>query len=147
MSTESQNRDQGSWEPCPTGELQQLAGRLSAQRRHRQLTKAGQWAAGATLSVALVLMGSFVVGQFSQGPFGGIACGDVVPQLVAYRAGELDAKLAGQISDHLDKCPHCGPKYRNITTEPVDPAEAEHAPVSRPPILAVLTALTPMLAP
>ena len=140
MSTESQH-DEGSWEPCPAGALQQLSGRLASQRRHRQLTKVGQWTVGMTLAVILLVMGSFVVHQNSQNNFGGIACSDVTAQLVAYRAGQLDVNLTERIRVHLENCPMCGQKYRDMISKPADPTEAEHAPRQRSPVLAVIAAL------
>ena len=142
MSTQSQQRDEGSWEPCPAGALQQLSGRLAARRRHRQLTMVGQWTVGTTLAVILLVTGSFVVHQFSQNNFGGLACSDVKTQLVAYRAGDLDADLTERIRVHLENCPMCDQKYRDMISKPADPTEAEHAPRQRTPVLAVVAALT-----
>ena len=141
MSTESQNHDEGSWEPCPAGELQRLAGRLAGERRHRRLTTIGQWTVGATLSVVLLLAGAFVVGQFSQNNFGGIACREVTAQLVAYHAGELDAERAEQISAHLQQCSMCNAAYDEMISEPSDPAEAENAPRRRAPVRSLVATL------
>ena len=138
MSTETHDHDDGAWEPCPAGELQRLVGRLADERRHRRMVTVSQWTAGTTLAVLLLVAGSFVVSQFSENTFGGIACSEVAAQLAAYQADALDAERTEKIGVHLKKCSMCGAEYDEMNSKPVDPAEAKRAPGRRAPLPALV---------
>ncbi len=105
------------WQPCPPGELKRMADRIRLRERRKALKKMG--AAGAALLVAVG--GGYLAKEWFDQPreyhFGGIACSEVMPLLPDYRAGKLDELLRNQVSEHLDKCPNCGPMYRRMLDE------------------------------
>jgi len=141
-----------AWQPCQGGELQQLADR----QRRQGLRRATAIYGGAVAAiVALVVVGVFALQAMQNGGeyhYGGIACTDVKKVLRDYASGKLaaeDADKARQIKIHLEKCPACGPLYREMIQPTArrghspDLRAVRHCPCCSPKPAVILAAAWP----
>ncbi len=96
------------WEPCPPGELQQLAVRLRTERRRIAVRRGARFAAAATL-ILLAAYATFLGTRRAPNDYlhGGLYCSQVRPLLPDYAAGKLDPEMARKLKGHLDECPPC----------------------------------------
>ena len=118
--------DPADWQPCETGELQQLGQRLSARHRSQQLSKYAQAGAWGLLLMAIgVFLGNLSSSKrvpqdgFAPILIGGITCGDCVQGMEDYHAhlkGELEmpTEQAEQMKAHLADCDMCRPKFEEM---------------------------------
>jgi hypothetical protein len=117
--------DHDAWQPCPSGEIGRMVGQLHTQRQRHQLKQFGGGVAALVLVAAVVMAGRGLrTRQSPSGPIhGGIACSQVMPLLQAYRDDTLAPEVAERVRTHLEQCPNCGLKYRQMYA---------HATVARP---------------
>lgn len=104
------------WEPCDGGELRQAVWRVKAERRNRDMVKAG----GAVVVLLLCAFAATLiwqqVSQSESNDYGGISCKEVKSNLAAFAQGKIqDEQLAKRLRDHLGECPHCGPAYKKMS--------------------------------
>ena len=123
MNESTPNHD--AWQPCPPGEIGRMVGQLNTQRRRQQLKQFGGGVAALVLLTAVVIAGRGLLTRPSPSEpiYGGIACSQVMPLMQAYHDRTLAPALTKKIRIHLDQCPNCGPKYRQMYA---------HAAVARP---------------
>ena len=111
-----------AWQPCAPGEISGMVSQLQDRRRAVVV--------GRTTFVAAMVLLVAAASQFSgltspddladvpgssEHDCGGILCSAAVAQLEAYRSGTLDEKTTEQVRAHLEECPLCGPKFRDMT--------------------------------
>lgn len=108
------------WQPCPPGEI---SGMVTGLQNRRRAMVVGR----TTFAAALVLLVA-AASQFSglntpEGPdtsvagehdCGGIHCSEAMAHLKAYREGTLDEKTTAQVRAHVEECPLCGPRFREM---------------------------------
>lgn len=106
MTNETQN-----WEPCPSGELQQMVDRARSQKR------AVWWRQFAAVA-ALLLVGCAGIGVAANMIFnpdlGPLTCSQVVPIMQEFHDGGLNLKTTANVQYHLDRCSHCRSKYERM---------------------------------
>ena len=122
------NPDGSGWVECPSGEISGMVNRLARQQK---LSAAGKFSAGA--AALLIGVGIWlsqpsnpeaakdsqqVTAPDGEFQFGSICCSDVAQYAAAFRKGELDEEKTAQISQHIAKCPQCGPKFERAAREP-----------------------------
>ena len=119
--------DESGWVDCPNGEISGMVDRLARQKK---LSDAGKLSS----VVGVVLIGAGIWLSFPNNPeqpadvqhahtadgyeFGEICCSDVSQYAAAFIKGELDDEKTAQISQHIAKCPHCGPEFEKLAAEP-----------------------------
>jgi hypothetical protein len=108
--------DHDAWQPCPPGEIGRMVGQLNTQRRRQQIKQFGVGVAALVLLAAVVIAGRGLLTRPSpSGPlYGGIACSQVMPLMQAYHDGTLAPGLTKKVRIHLEQCPNCGAKYRQL---------------------------------
>ncbi len=103
-----------SWDACPPGELTRMVRRIDIRRRREALKRMG----GVAAAVVVVGLGGYAATEWLGGPreyhYGGIACSEVMRRMPDYMASRLPADLMRRIGVHLEKCPNCGPRYRQM---------------------------------
>jgi hypothetical protein len=122
------NPDESGWVECPSGEI---SGMVRRAARQQKLSAAGKFSAAA--AAFLVGAGFWVFQPENPEPsndsqqatapegefqFGSICCSEVAQYAAAFRKGELDEAKTAQISQHIAKCPHCGPEFKRAAQEP-----------------------------
>ncbi len=111
-----QPKDLNDWESCPSGTLSHFS-HLQRSRRTMTLVKrsAGVVATGCVLMVAaLFLFRDGEAGSTTEREFmGGLACSSVISDMDAFLQGQLDEELNTRITQHLEDCPKCLPKYES----------------------------------
>lgn len=99
------------WITCPQGELNRLANRLRSRRRRMHTAMAG---------AALLLLLVVGFGVWSLRPseeqynFAGITCKRVQSLAMAYSEGTLAADLRDRVNAHIDQCPRCHDRFREM---------------------------------
>lgn len=121
-STANNSSDDSQWVKCPSGEISGMVDRVCRQRRTAVVTKASAVATLLLLGTGVWLF-SLPVGQVAEAPdgefqYGSICCSDVMSYAAAFHQGELDEKTTTQISQHISECPHCGPAFEKMESEP-----------------------------
>jgi len=92
-----------------------MVGRIRTKQRVARVRQiGGSVAAVALIAVVLVSGRSLIRNVTHEYYYGGIACSQVKPLLIAYHNGKLPAPLAEKIRCHLAACPVCGPKYKEM---------------------------------
>jgi hypothetical protein len=107
----SENPEDG-WQPCAPGEISGMVDRIQDRRR---AIVVGRTTFAAALVLCVAAASQFSGFSSAEHDCGGIVCSDVVAHLEAYRTGTLDEKTTGQVRAHLEECPLCGPKFREMT--------------------------------
>lgn len=100
------------WEPCPSGELRRMVGRIKTCQRRQFLQKLGGLAAGVAAVGAGGYAAAWWLSPSEDQPYGGITCTEVMAIMPLYHAGRLDPDLANKVTIHLAKCSHCAWTYR-----------------------------------
>jgi hypothetical protein len=137
--TNPNNSDESGWADCPNGEISGMVERVAHKRKLATAARLSAVAGMLLLGVGLWLFSAPAV-QTAETPegeydFGSICCSDVMGYATAFHKGELDEEKTAQISQHLAKCPHCGPAFKKMATEPQAANENADRP-RRSPILA-----------
>ena len=120
-TTNNEDEDSG-WKDCSGGEISGMVSRLARRRK---------LAASAKMSIAALglLIGAGVWQIIPASPqqtvrpdgdyeFGSICCSDVMGYAAAFHKGELDTEKTAQIRKHVSECPHCGPAFKKLASEP-----------------------------
>jgi len=121
-STTTSNADDSRWVECPGGEISGMVERVCQQRRIASAAKVSAVLAmfllgvGAWLFVPSVAQNAATPGEDFQ--YGSICCSDVMGYAAAFHKGELDEETTAQVSQHISKCPHCGPAFKKLGSEP-----------------------------
>ena len=105
-----------SWNPCPKGELSNLAARLGCNRRKSALCQAMLYGGSASLVLLFAVVGYTLFGTMG---ISELECKTVQTHLVEYRANDLDTRFSNSIEHHLKKCNHCRKKYDAMRDERV----------------------------
>lgn len=123
----SSSSDSGEWQPCPPGELGELAGRLRTRRRNSKISRLATVSALLLLAAGgiYLLMGpgrnlnlpgqALENGEFN---FGGITCTELHRALPGLKARTLDDATLARVREHVEKCPHCK-SFARFLQEPV----------------------------
>ncbi len=101
---------QDRWTACPQGELSRLRGRLRGRRRRRITAQAA--------GVLAVLLTGTVLWTMNlrnrDNTFAGLTCTQVSQLATAYGEGKLDADIHEQVRLHVNECPRCHDRFRNM---------------------------------
>ncbi|PHS11515.1 MAG: hypothetical protein COA78_09470 [Blastopirellula sp.] len=108
-----------SWNPCPKGELSNLAARLGCKRRMSAMCLAMFYGGSASLVLLFAMVGYTLLGTMGLSE---LECKTVQTHLVEYRANDLDTRFSNSIEHHLNKCGHCRKKYDAMRDERVSMA-------------------------
>ena len=105
------------WEPCPPGQLLNLANHLRLQQSRRRRHRLG----GLIGGVLGLLVATGVVWHQTAGPSHAnsvdLRCQEVKPLLAAYAAGKVsDQRLADGIRRHLEACPPCAAMLEKLAS-------------------------------
>lgn len=122
---------ESQWAPCPPGILRKAILSSQARRRRNFLaliaggTVMGAIGGGATIGV---LLSKYESGSNKPGgnPLGGMACISVYNKLPEYLTGDLDDKLAEQITSHLMDCLKCRQAYKKMCPNRSSSKNSEH---------------------
>jgi hypothetical protein len=106
------NNHDDAWQPCAPGEITGMIDRIQDRRR---AIVVGRTTFAAALVLCVAAASQFSGFSSAEHDCGGIICSDVVAHLDAYRTGDLDEKTTAQVRAHLEECPLCGPKFREMT--------------------------------
>jgi hypothetical protein len=133
----SSSSDSGAWQPCPPGELVEIAGRLQGRRRRKDRARLLAASALVLLAVGAISLSlglwqkngdprpDPVTGEFH---FGGISCTELHRALPGLKARTLDDATLARVREHIEKCPHCNVFARLIQ----EPAQTGQVPVANP---------------
>lgn len=120
--TTTSNSDDSRWVKCPSGEISGMVDRVCHQRRIAAAAKVSVVAAMLLLGVGVRLFAPPATQNTatpeSDFQYGSICCEDVMGYAAAFYKGELDEETADQVSQHISKCPHCGPAFKKLASEP-----------------------------
>jgi len=105
----------GEWNPCQSGELEQIVRRVRSGRRNRVAFKLGSYVAVLTVVVVASVIALQRFGTSPMFTYGGISCEQTRANMNAYSMGQLAPDLAKRIETHLAECDHCGRRYREMT--------------------------------
>ncbi len=97
------------WEPCGSGELQNLTRTLHSRQRRRFITK---FVTGATVAVALIGVVGF--GAVQMMPVEDLTCSEVVNLLDDYIHQRLSMGMRRRVHKHLANCPSCSEHHRQM---------------------------------
>lgn len=101
-----------AWQPCAPGEISGMVDRIQDRRR---AVVVGRTTFAAALVLCVAAASQFSGFSSAEHDCGGIICSDVVAHLEAFRTGDLDERTTAQVRAHLEECPLCGPKFREMT--------------------------------
>lgn len=136
----SSSSESGGWQPCPPGELGELAGRLRTRRRNSRIARL------ATVSALLLLAAGAIYLQIEPGRtlnlpghalengefnFGGITCTELHRALPGLKAHTLDDATLARVREHVEKCPHCK-SFARFLEGPVQTGHLPGADQDRP---------------
>ncbi|MFT5327310.1 MAG: hypothetical protein ACI8P0_005199 [Planctomycetaceae bacterium] len=132
--TENNNPDESGWVECPTGEISGMVGRLTRQRKLVASAKVSGIAAALLIGAVIwqSLPGDTQQAKTPDGEFqfGEICCSEVTQYAAAFNKGELDEEKTAQISQHIAKCPHCGPEFEKNANHPQASLDRLHGRIS-----------------
>ena len=115
-----------SWNECPPGVLTEMAGQLRGRRQRQMVGRVG----AAVGVIALLLIGYGVsTGRLPGGRIEAISCQEAIELFAQYHASQLLPAVQRRVEKHLNDCPHCQDRYRQL-----HPSEAHYSKV---PMLAL----------
>jgi uncharacterized C2H2 Zn-finger protein len=104
------------WRACPPGELSRLSSRLRSRRTRRSVVRA----CAVVAVVACAALGVWRLrptGQANQMmdlEYAGIRCGKVIELAKDYAMHKLDSGLSDQIKAHVEQCPRCHKRFKDM---------------------------------
>jgi len=122
--TEAPVSNDSGWVPCCQGEISGLVNRLQRQRRLATTAKASSIVGVLLLGFGLwMFAGAGSRSHQASAPkdeynFSSICCSEVTQYAAAFQKGELDEELTAQVREHVEQCPHCGPKFDKMARKP-----------------------------
>ena len=110
----SQSENNEGWEVCPKGAIANLVKSKKLEQRRQFLQRS--FVAGGSVAVASIGLAVLASQKqwFREQPPLALSCLEVVNYLPAYLDGELDAETRRAIDHHLDDCPHCAEKKKQM---------------------------------
>ena len=128
MSHEPQNESKmaAGWEPCPSGEFEQLSQRLRQRLKRRRFLRASLAAAAAFVGLGggLALYQTrtrqppspILPEEETDMDIAGIKCSQVRQVATAYIRGDLDEPTRQRVTAHIARCPNCNRLINSMRT-------------------------------